>query len=70
MNTTIRHTILAAISESWTGEPIPHPFENEFARGQFEVAVHLLGYGGESEMEYAILDLYADAQDVHENHSL
>lgn len=65
MNTTIKFAILSAISESWSGDPVPHPYENEFVRGQFELALHLLGFGGK-ETEDAFEDLYADLLDVHE----
>jgi hypothetical protein len=58
-----REAVIEGITESWDNQQIPDPFVNEFARGQFELAVHLLGYPGSAyDMSDAISLLHAEVR--------
>lgn len=72
----LKEAILDAIRDSWSGESVPSPYpahriipadelpalNAEYARGQFELAVQLLGYDGEAEMSDAIEKLWKEAR--------
>lgn len=61
----LRHSVIACISDAWSGEPIPYPWENEYSRGQFELAVNLLGFPSDQDTEQAILALYSEVKAAH-----
>jgi len=58
----LRKTIKDAIKESWSGSAIPYPYGvgNEYSRGQFEMAILLLGQGEYEFMSDAVEDLWAE----------
>lgn len=57
---TIKRAIIESIRDSWAGEEVPHPYSNEYARGQFELAIQLLSYNGADTMEDAVLTLHSE----------